>query len=514
MKMMKLMGAASAAALIAGAANAQLQLELSDVAPTAAGTINATSGTVTVAEEVDFAALSAAVGGSTGTVGLEVLTQGQIPPGQNIFLTVQLTNAVFASALDGDEVVSGDTGSVVNSGGAAGESTVRYLVTSDTADTSSNGGARDAIGLVLPILMSSCGDVTAQVTEFQTESAGTPIEGGTASLTTGSGLTLAPDEIADCDDAFWATISPDTNPTAIDFMATAGAFEGFVADTVSTDTATVATIGDAAVRVDTSVFIDFGSTAASVTDVIGYEADIDFVDDAGIASGAGTGAAFWVDTAAAASNTIALDGDAVAGAPATAAPGDLGNIEITADATNDMMAQVVSVSDAILNLRTTGGSFLSASDPFLSADVEDLVFNGSTFGPFDWVADSNGRVNSIFRVTGLAGLQSDVPSLLITENSRNGVNGVFPFTLEASSVQGSEVRLNSTDIEGIVGSAFGTADITWIFGATLDLDVDRLLSGPSTATVVPFGDNANSDETNGDTDQLRRSVNGDDDGNF
>lgn len=105
------MGAASAAALIAGAANAQLQLELSDVAATAAGTINATSGTVTVAEEVDFAALSDATTGSVGTVGLEVLTQGQIPPGQNIFLTIELTNAVFASALNGDEVVSGDTGS-------------------------------------------------------------------------------------------------------------------------------------------------------------------------------------------------------------------------------------------------------------------------------------------------------------------------------------------------------------------------------------------------------------------
>ena len=141
------------------------------------------------------------------------------------------------------------------------------------------------------------------------------------------------------------------------------------------------------------------------------------------------------------------------------------------------------------------------------------MFNGSTFGPFDWVADSNGRVNSIFRVTGLGSLTSDVPSLLITENSRNGVNGVFPFTLEASSVQGSEVRLNSTDIEGIVGSAFGTADITWIFGGVLDLDVDRLLSGPSTATVVPFGDSANDDQ-GPDADDLTRATNEDDGGNF
>lgn len=397
----------------------------------------------------------------------------------------------------------------MNSGGAAGDSTVRYLVTSDTDDSENGGGTRDAIGVVLPILMSSCGDVTAAVTEFETEGAGTAIESGTASLTTGSGLTLAPDEIADCDDAFWATMTPDTSPTAIDFQATAGAFEGFVVS--APDTATDATIGAAVVRVDTSVFIDFGSTAAAVTDVIGYEADIDFVDDAGIASGAGV-SGFWADTASAAANTIALDGDTAAAAAAASTSGEAGTVTITADGVNDMMAQVVTVSDAILNLRSTG-TFLIASDPFLAADVEDLVFNGSTFGPFDWVADSNGRVNSIFRVTGLGSLTTDVPSLLITENSRNGVNGVFPFTLEASSVEGSEVRLNSTDIEGIVGSAFGTADITWIFGGVLDLDVDRLLSGPSTATVVPFGDSANDDQGS-DADDLSRATDEDDGGNF
>ncbi len=510
MKMMKLMGAASTAALIAGAANAQLALELSDVGGATNPVIDDTSGTVTVAEEVDFAALSNAVTGSSATVGLEVLTEGQIPPGQNLFLTVTLTNAVFAAALDGDEVETGDTGSVVNSGGGAGESTVRYLITSDTADTSSNDAAnRDSIGLVLPLLMSSCGDVTAQVTEFQTESGGTPIEGGTASLTSGTGLLQAPDEIADCDDAFWATITPDTNPSAIDFQAAAGAFEGFV--TTGADSATVATVGDATVRVDTSVFIDFGANNAAFGDVLGYEADIDFVDDAGIASGAGV-TGFWADTAAAAANTIALDGDTPALVAATTTTGETGTITLTADGVNDMMAQVVTVSDAILNLRSTG-TFLTASDPFLAADVEDLVFNGSTFGPFDWVADSNGRVNSIFRVTGLGSQTTDVPSLLITENSRNGVNGVFPFTLEASSIQGSEVRLNSTDIEGIVGSAFGTADITWIFGGVLDLDVDRLLSGPSTATVVPFGDSANDDQ-GPDADDLTRAANEDDGGNF
>ena len=506
MKMMKLLGAASTAALIAGAANAQLALELSDATLTpGAGFITETGGTITVAEEVDFAALSNLAGTpSVATVGLEVLTQGQIPPGQNIFLTVELTNAQFASALDGDEVVDGDTGSVVQAGGAAGDSTVQYLVTSDTFDAAVNGGGRDGIALEFPIVMLGCGDVTAQVTQFETETAGTVIEGGTATLTSGSGATLAPDEIAECDDVFTAQVVPDDNATAINF---ATGFTSFVVG--GPDIATTAELGQFTANVGTG-FVDFGTTAAAPANVDGFAATVNFADDTGIASGttsAIVGALFTnATTGVPSGDAISLAGTTPMSATTATADFDI----VATGGTTPIAAQVVSVSGAVLTL---DGTYLVDTDPFLVADVEDLVFNGSTFGPFDWVADTNGRVNSIFRITGLGSITQTVPALLILENSRNGNNGVFPFSISPTDVQGSEVRLTSASLEGFAG-AFSTADVTMVFGqAGLDLDVDRLLSGPSTATVVPFGDAANSD-TGSDTDDTSRATNEDDGGNF
>lgn len=492
MKMMKLLGAASTAALIAGAAHAQL-----DLVQVASGGHDI-AAPIEVAEEIDFAALSDATTGDSAIFGLEVLTQGQVPPGQNILLSVDVVNGVFSEDLvDGTTyVVFGATGAVVQSGGAAGSSTVQFLITSDTSDSSITGGGVDGVALELPVLMSSCDDLTFSVTEFETEVGGNAIEGGVADLSDGAGEDQS---AVTCVDAFTASVAPDADNTTISF---AGGFTTFVS--ANSDTASSAELGEFEFAVDTTVFVDLGTTVAAPGMADGFNASVDFADTSGLASGTATtgDALFTVAATAPAANSIGL-----AGTTAATTSSETGQFFVQTDG-DPIMAQVVTVSGAELTLDDT---YLQATDPFLSADVEDLVFNGSTFGPFDWVADTNGRVNSIFRITGLDMQSDDIASLLIVDNSRNGTDGVFPFTLLASDIEGSEIRMVSSTLEGIAG-AFGTADITMVFGDTLDLDVDRLLSGPSTATVVPFGDGANQDGV--DADATTRSAEEDDGGNF
>lgn len=497
MKMMKLLGAASVAALIAGAAHAQLDL----VQVSTGG--EDISAPYVIANEVDFAALSDTTTGDSAVFGLEVLTQGQIPPGQNILLSVAVSNGVFTEDLiDGTTyVVGGETGAVVQSGGGIGTSSVQFLITTDALDTSIFGGGTDAIALELPVTMSSCADVSFSVTQFETEVGGNAIEGGTASLSDGAGeLTPA----VTCVDGFVATLAPDAAVSTINF---ATMFTSFVV--AGPDTATDAVLGDFNLAITAGVNVDLQGTVAAPGQVDGFDVSIDFADVSGIADGtaAATAGAIFADAATAPTGTsIVLSSTTTA----TANP-STGTFSIGADGADPMMAQAVTASGGTITLNAP---FLQATDDFTAQDVEDLVFNGSTFGPFDWVADTNGRVNSIFRVTGLDAITADVPALLIVENSRNGSasNGVFPFDVLATDVQGSEVRYTSSSLEGVAG-AFGTADITMVFGGTLDLDVDRLLSGPSTATVVPFGDGANQDGTGVDA-TTRATTENDDEGNF
>jgi len=128
----KFMAAASVAALVAGSASAQLALELS---PVDTGAPGASAGDATisapgyrVANEVDFSALNAAAAGSAGIgyLGLEVLTDGSIPSGQNVFLRLELTGATIAGTLTGNDELggtgpgAGSGAGVANSGATAG----------------------------------------------------------------------------------------------------------------------------------------------------------------------------------------------------------------------------------------------------------------------------------------------------------------------------------------------------------------------------------------------------------
>lgn len=497
----KLLAATSVAALIVGGANAQLALEQANVAG------DDISAPIVVAEEIDFAALAGETEG-TALFGLEVLTEGTIPPGQNLFLTINITNGTLASNLDGSEfggtsapAAGGVTGAVVNDGGLVGDNFVRYLLTSDALDSSLNGGGRDGAALFLPVIMDACGDVTFRVTEFATESGATPIEGGSAVLTDGSGDPVA---AVTCENVYQASLVPDLTNTV---LSLASSFEDF--DVAAPDTAAIARLGLFDFEVDTAAYRDLGFNFADPSDVLGFAANVNFEDDTNIVEGEATPTAgtLFVDGPVAITGTTILLESAISPTLAN----ETGEFLLTIANTDPTVAQNVSVSGAALAL--DDALFLQASDAFVEADVEDLKYEGNIFGPFDWVSDSTKAVNSIFRITGLA-TDEDVPAQIVVENSRNGAafNGVYPFTILGSSVQGSEVRVNSAQLEAIVGQ-FGTADISMVFSVNRDLDVDRLNASPSSSVVTPFGDNANSD---GSTDLLTSPGTGvnNDEGNY
>ena len=116
------------------------------------------------------------------------------------------------------EFGAGITGAVVNAGGTVGATSVRYLLTTDGVDGSLGGGVftgKDGVSLNLPVRASSCGDVTFSVTEFQTETAGTPIEGGTASLTDFTAPVAKVTPAVTCVSAFDASLVLDAANTAL-----------------------------------------------------------------------------------------------------------------------------------------------------------------------------------------------------------------------------------------------------------------------------------------------------------
>lgn len=464
MKLSRLLAASSVAALMAGAANAVVAIQ---------HTGGSVSSGYQIAEEVDFAELALA-NADDGTYGLEVGVDGTIPPGQNLFLTVTVTNGKFTTALDGSEFTSGVTGAVVDAGGLADDNSVRYLLTSDGVATPAS-GKNDHVALTLPIDIVGCASLSFSVTEFETEGAGTPIEGGTATQATPS---------VTCVEAFDATMAPDGSTTTLDFGT---AFSTFVV--AGPDTATTAVIGDALLSIDTAVNIDMDGTAAAPAHVLGFDASVDFVNGDNIVTvtaAPGVGTALFDDVVAVAADAAPLSG----AVPALTVADDA---EIIIDIVGlgfPVAAQSVSVSGAALSLDSTAN--LQAVDPFSSADVQDLILNGQTFGPFDWVADLNGATNNIFRITGLS--SADVPAQLILTNSNAGVNGVFPFTILASEINNGEVRINRSKIRTVVGSDYGTADVTFVLSTGDTLDIDRLTSTTATTAVVtPFGDGSNND---------------------
>ncbi|MEO0983330.1 MAG: hypothetical protein AAFX03_11840 [Pseudomonadota bacterium] len=529
MSIKKLLAASSVAALLAGGAHAQLGLIQSDPVDPGVGTPTVIMPHI-IPEELDIADATAD-GQLSGLFGLSITTNGTLPPGQNTNLVLTFTNATFTSSLSGggNEIDTsggpttpgGATGAIVTSGGAAGASTVQYNLTTDSGDSTVGAGVPvaatvdDSLNFVFPLTVSSCAPVTVEVTIFETDVAGvtSPIEGGTAEL-------AAP--AITCLDAIQAELKFDADRTTLDATGTTATtpFDQFVSSAptpassaIPPDTAGAsgtATLGVLRANLATGVVRDLSTvppTAVAPADFEDFTLVVEFEDADGIATASvvnsGGGDFFVAAPAAPSAVTEQVTVVGPGGAVTDLAPGFF-----TVEAAGGETIAMQNLDCVSASIDFVAATNLIDED-FAKCILEDLVWEGETFGFFDWFADSNGLVNSVLRITGLHP-SVDVPGWIVVRNAQNGdaFNGVYPFAIPGASVTGAEFRMNSAFVTGIVG-AFGTADIAIVFPGEIDLlnsafdpDIDRLIAGPSGITAVPFGDGANQDGQSADPTTL------------
>ncbi len=147
--------------------------------------------------------------------------------------------------------------------------------------------------------------------------------------------------------------------------------------------------------------------------------------------------------------------------------------------------------------------FFSPELEGVGEQVAHLNKTGIVFGPFDWVADDDSIVKSVFRVTGIP--KDDIEdlkgSILIQNSSNKELKGEWKVDYNDSQMsEGHDLILNSTRIEELLVNAgapdngkWGRGDLTFTFyvGGRIGykMDMDRLMA--TNGTYGDYGDNSN-----------------------
>ncbi len=509
MKLSKILGGASFAALLAGNAHAL------DLQPSTFGGFTAPDITtfVTVAEEANLSAGTQA----QGNYGISLTTTGTYAANENYLVTLTLSGGTFTSALTGAEVLTGNgsdgvatpiTGaSVQGTTGQAGSTTVTYLVS--TGPTASG-----EIDFELPITYSGCTsglDITATVTLTDGT---TQLEEGTTTLSTDNS-NQGP--IVQCANAYQATLASDVTVPANDSILAGVLFQNYIpgATTVlldagatgapaagAVDTALVATHGTVAVSFTpgsaaTSLLTSLDGSTPPVTGAAGELASVDF--DVQLANTTGV---TNIDTVAGGANpapafvgNVASFVDTAVAALVLTAADYVEGIQITVPAgAPSIQAQPVQTANGLLQFAALG---LVANEPFADATLDDLNFEGQLCATFDWVGDETKPTKNIWRVTGLGATTLDLVVTLAnaTIPSFNGTYTIAVPTVAGTDFTDDEFIINERDITAAAGGNFGRADVSFNFiGASTGLDCDRLMNSDAQNIITPFGNN-NQQET-------------------
>ncbi|MEA1943280.1 MAG: hypothetical protein U9P68_13630 [Pseudomonadota bacterium] len=479
--MTKLLTGAAAAALLAGAANAQVVLQQGDHVAVAN-----TSGTP-VAGDNWFATEIGDIAGITVPLEFSVFptTAGAFPtaPNVEVLIQVDVTNAVLdRSLVDGDVVAS--TGSVtcnsadmtVDSNGAAGDSTVTFRI-ADIAECSAIDGApgsiddtAEQINFALPLILSG-GDVDVSVS-ITRASNGSAIASGAWSSDAGNrtfGSNTAGDPLI-------------TQASAVSFASTAGVATAASALTYTTFADN--TLG--AYAIDTTGVLLANRTPVADGDVFDADLFCTFADVSGLN---GTGHALGGATngaTAASSNPVPFN------VPIAEFDGAANTLTLASTGGTAIQPQSVSCSGDVQF--TTASGLSDYTIP--SFDMGIIRREGPTTGFFEWVGDASLSTGNVFRITGL-GATSPTASVIVN-NSSTGMDGEYPLTLPTPT--NGEVILNNAMLTNQIG-AFGRADLQFSFhDATLDnsagagLVVRRFMVGAN-GTLFDMG-NDNDDTTN------------------
>lgn len=471
------LAAASAAALTIGGTAYAVDLTVANVTATAAG------ATIPIAAELDFTTTPIA-----GTVAVLVNTQGTLPADNNVLVTLTLTGpASFSAPLTGAEVTNGDDmvapdNAIVSVGGGAGGTTVTYIIDA--------GAAEDSIGFALPVSITGCGAIG--VTLDSITSQGNPIEGGVATLQTGTadGNPATAGDMAGssytCADSYQLAVASDaaTNDTQLELIdaftklgdALVAGDEQLLSAPIGTITSTLVAANEVTGAVAGANFA--AGNIAGVDFVLQFE-DLTNIDLANTKVGAIACTQVGTTTQVQCLNVqeAALTGGAT--------------VTVAVTGTGPVAQQDISVVTSTARLAAVGGEVLIASTPEATGGLDRIQFEGQNFGPFDWARDNNGPVNHIFRVTGLPA--ADVAGVVTVNNSTENAgafDGTYNFTIAAADIVNGTHTLTSRDVAtDIVGGDYGQADLTFTFFESNPLDVDRFIS--SGGIVSTFGDSCN-----------------------
>jgi hypothetical protein len=428
-----------------------------------------------LANEVSFTS------GVTGSIAqLTVTTATPLPQANGYKLTINLTggnvtfNNLTAAAVS---AAAGLGGTIVSTGGSNTDSQVVILF---NTTTSAVGTGANVIKLDIPIKMSSCAS-SVGVNVVLTDPSNNVIEGGAASLVLADGLNAgAATAAVTCGSAFSLTFAADPNVTK---LSTASNYKLF--KVAGPDTTTVAELGDITLAIDTSFVKNGLATAVSAADITKLDWQVLLENTTGITAMAATVGAVPAVSKSTTSGSLLYtfsEASAVAGAS---------KLTATVSGTPVVSPQDVKIQNASIDFVS---GFVDEPATVTLNGAESLSYEGQNFGPFRWVGDGTKSSVNVFRVTGL---KSKPAASVVIKNSTTGVDGTYALNLSGIALNGNaaagatELVIYPTDIQAAVGSAFGRADVTFVFNSGVEnvIDVDRLIS--VNGVVSSYGDNNN-----------------------
>lgn len=435
MKKQTLLGAAALTTLaVAGAANAGT---LSLNTGVAGNTIKASQ---VVATEVVLDSTT-----SKGVIGLALQpTATAILPSGNSLLKVSLTGgAKFGAAVNAGAVVA-NAGcaptTVVSTGGAAGDSTVTFLV-------SNLGGCTNAVPLHLAIPVQVSGTSTVNVDTLLTTEAGTYIDGGTASTT----------NLIKFAKAFDVTFAADT----VETKALLPSFKTLSANTVLGKATIVATAGATNGIHGASAPVTISDVTAAKFTLTGDFTTLDV-------SVTGTGV-----TVPLAAETKAGSGIATVSTSAAPAAGDY-TVAVAAKGT----APIIKGSAYTIAADLTLAPAFTAPAQFGPSPLQTVTREGSSY-LLPWVASgalaTTSTSNTVVRIANTGAATGAVSLELLT--SSKGVAASTTLVPVATSIaKGGELVLTSASLQTALGADFGRGDIrVTVEGAPADLIVRRFV---------------------------------------
>ncbi|HEY1074007.1 hypothetical protein [Brevundimonas sp.] len=409
-----------------------------------AGTVGAATVKAPVVLANDFDIKGAALSGSTGLVLTP--SAGAILPTGNALLTVNLVGgATFGTAVTAGAVVTNGAcapTTTVSSGGAAGDKTVTFLV-------SSLGGCTNAVPLhfVLPTKLDGTNTAVNFEAGLKTE-LGTPIDGGLASTYVSATKT----NLIDFKNAISVAIAADTVPT---YATLVSKFKSLTADK-ALGTVTVGVTAYAKGINDVTQVTAAGDITATKLTAKGDFSTIDIV-----ASGPVT---FAEATAGSGTATAAVAGGA--------AVHTIGAVEKGA-------APVIKASTYTIAADLTAAGYKASALTVAATPIQSITREGASY-LLPWVASgalaTTSTSNSVVRLSNIGAADTGPVSIELLTSSKGVPASTALVPVAASIAKGGELVLTSASLQTTLGADFGRGDIrVTVEGQPSDLIVRRFV---------------------------------------